>query len=60
MSNPSLGDLITSEQLSGFPCICADGFQLKLQFPDLSAGLSEFCIQLAVFVTKGGNFLQYR
>ena len=48
---------IIREQLCSFACICTDGFKLKFQVPDLSPGLSELDVQLAVLVTESGDFL---
>jgi len=45
------------EQLGGFARISANGFQLKLQVPNLGASLSELGVQLVVFDTEGGSFL---
>lgn len=50
-------NLITGEQLRGFARVSTDGFQLKLQVPDLSESLPELGVQLAVLVTKSGNLL---
>jgi len=48
---------MVGEQLRGFARIRANGFQLKLQVPDLSASLSELGVQFVVFDTEGGGLL---
>lgn len=57
MNSLSLWDLIVSKQLRGFARISANGFQLELQVPNLSASLSELDVQLVVFVAESGSLL---
>ena len=52
IKNSSPRNSIIREQLRSLAGVCADGFQLKLQVSNLSASLSELCVQLAVFVAK--------